>query len=56
MRMQGSYAIKSQSQNKCVEVSWDKCPEGTHLIKVKKLASSQFLTGAKLELTTMVKR
>jgi len=53
MRMQGSYAIKkaSSSNTSKVEVSaGTNAPEGTHLIKVKKLASSQFLTGAKLEL------
>ena len=27
----------------------EQCPEGTHLIKIKQLASSQFVTGAKLE-------
>ena len=52
LRMQGSFAVKkatSSNTNK-VDVSVGSgAPEGTHLLKVKQLASSQFLTGAKLD-------
>ena len=51
LRMQGSFAAKKTSSSNAnkVEVSAGaNAPEGTHLIKVKQLASSQFVTGAKL--------
>jgi len=51
MRMQGSYAVKkasSSNTNKVEVTAGTSAPEGTHLIKVKQLASSQFLTGTKL--------
>lgn len=52
LRMQGSYAVKkaaSSNTNKVDVIAGSNAPEGTHLIKIKQLASSQFVTGAKLE-------
>ncbi|TAH69451.1 MAG: hypothetical protein EWM47_07065 [Anaerolineaceae bacterium] len=52
LRMQGSFAVKkaaSSNINKVEILAGTNAPEGTHLIKVKQLASSQFLTGAKLD-------
>ena len=49
--MQGSFAAKkatSSNSNKVDIKAGTGAPEGTHLIKVKQLASSQFVTGAKL--------
>src|SRR5690554_5656050 len=50
LRMQGSYAVKkaaSSNTNKVDVIAGSNAPEGTHLIKIKQLASSQFVTGAK---------
>ncbi|NLO09344.1 MAG: flagellar filament capping protein FliD [Clostridiales bacterium] len=52
LRMQGSFAVKKATSSNIgkVEVTaGSNAPEGTHLIKVKQLASSQFVTGAKLD-------
>ena len=48
MRMQGSFAVKkatSSNINKVDVSAGTNAPEGSHLIKVKQLASSQFVTG-----------
>lgn len=52
MRMQSSFMVKkgiSSNENKLGVIAGTNAPEGTHLIKVKKLASAQFVTGAKLD-------
>lgn len=52
LRLQGNYAVlKATSSNtgKVDVTAGANAPEGTHLIKVKQLASSQFVTGAKLD-------
>lgn len=51
LRFQGSFAVKKVSSsniNKVEVTAGSNAPEGTHQIKVKQLASSQFVTGAKL--------
>ena len=51
LRMQGSFAVKkatSSNTNKIEVKAGSTAPEGTHLLKVKQLASSQFVTGAQL--------
>jgi flagellar hook-associated protein 2 len=53
LRMQGSFAVKkatSSNTDKLEVKAGPTAPEGTHLIKVKQLASSQFVTGAKLDI------
>lgn len=52
LRMQGSFAVKKASSSNTSKVdvtAGANAPEGTHLIQVKRLASSQFVTGAKLD-------
>lgn len=51
IRMQGSFAVKkatSSNLNKIEVNAGSNAPEGTHILKVKQLASSQFMTGAEL--------
>ncbi|HHU71966.1 MAG TPA: flagellar filament capping protein FliD, partial [Clostridiales bacterium] len=51
LRMQGSFAVKkatSSNISKLEVTAGSNAPEGIHNIQVKKLASAQFLTGAKL--------
>lgn len=51
MRMAGSFAVKKAASSNIDKVditAGSNAPEGTHLIKVDRLASSQFVTGAKL--------
>lgn len=55
LRMQSSYAVKKASSSNTSKIDVTAAataPEGTHLIKVKQLASSQFVTGAKLSTLT----
>lgn len=52
LRMQGNFDIKkatSSNTSKVEVTAANTAPEGTHIIKVKQLASSQFLTGAKID-------
>lgn len=52
MRMEGSFAVKkatSSNESKVELTAGTNAPEGTHLVKVNRLASSQFVTGAKLD-------
>ena len=51
VRMQGNFAVKkgtSSNESKVEVTAGTNAPEGTHLIKVKQLASAQFITGAKV--------
>lgn len=51
LRMQGTYAVKKAISSNTAKVdvtAGSSAPEGTHIIKVKQLASSQFVTGDKL--------
>ena len=51
IRMQGSFAVKKATSSNTSKVditAGANAPEGTHQIKVERLASSQFVTGAKL--------
>ncbi len=51
LRMQGSFAVKkatSSNTDKIEVKAGSSAPEGTHSLKVKQLASSQFVTGAEL--------
>lgn len=51
LRMQGSFAVKkasSSNANKVDVTAGANAPEGNHLLKVKQLASSQFVTGSRL--------
>jgi len=51
LRMAGSFSVKkasSSNTNKVDVTAGTNAPEGTHLIKVKQLASSQFVTGNKI--------
>lgn len=53
MRFESSYAVKKASSSNASKVevtAGTSAPEGTHLVKVKQMASSQFLTGAQLKL------
>jgi flagellar hook-associated protein 2 len=50
--MQGSFNVKAATSSNESKVSVSantNAPEGSHLLKVKQLASAQFVTGAKLE-------
>jgi flagellar hook-associated protein 2 len=52
IKMQGSFNVKAAASSNDTKVSVSagtNAPEGTHLLKVKQLASAQFVTGAKLE-------
>jgi flagellar hook-associated protein 2 len=52
IKMQGSFNVKAATSSNDSKVSVSantNAPEGTHLLKVKELASAQFVTGAKLE-------
>lgn len=51
MRLQSSFAVKkavSSNASKVEVTAGTNAPEGTHLIKVKQLASAQFVTGSEL--------
>lgn len=51
LRMAGSFSVKkasSSNENKVEVTAGTNAPEGTHLIKVERLASSQFVTGNKI--------
>jgi flagellar hook-associated protein 2 len=52
IKMQGSFNVKAATSSNESKVSVSantNAPEGSHLLKVKQLASAQFVTGAKLE-------
>jgi flagellar hook-associated protein 2 len=52
LRMQGSFSTKkvsSSNENKVSVTANTSVPAGTHTLKIKQLASSQFVTGAKLD-------